>query len=131
MRHDYYRIASLIILISIVLIYSYFNKNEGFQIQDIVTNTVNSYRSRLRDRIRRITPLQDFTQAQYSVLEQINKISYPELYNKIESLSDDNLKQLLHDTKLYMDIYEKQKGETIVVNNLVIWLNNYIKLNNW
>lgn len=73
---------------------------------------------------------QEFTNDQYNVLEQINKNSHVELYDKIEKLSTENLKQLLYDTKLFMDMYEKQNN-VININKLVIWLNKYLQMNNW
>lgn len=133
MKKSYNSIIAIIILISIVITYSYFNKKEEFQMQNFILNNVDNFKNNLKQRIQRVSLTQnsDFTNAQYNVLEKINKNSNAELYNKMEKLSTENLKQLLYDTKLFMDMYEKQKSNVIDINKLVIWLNKYLQMNNW
>ena len=131
MKKSYNSIIGIIILISIVLIYIYFNKKEDFQIQDFILNNVDNFKNNLKQRIQRIQLTQEFTNDQYNILEQINTNSHVELYNKIEKLSTENLKQLLHDAKLFMDMYEKYKNNVIDINKFVIWLNKYFEMNNW
>ena len=99
--------------------------------QNYISNSVNEFKNSLKQRIQRVSLTQEFTNDQYNVLEQINKNSYVELYDKIEKLSTENLKQLLYDTKLFMDMYEKQKSNVININKLVIWLNKYLQMNKW
>ena len=131
MKKSYNSIIAIIILISIVITYIYFNKKEEFQMQNYISNSVNEFKNSLKQRIQRVSLTQEFTNDQYNVLEQINKNSYVELYDKIEKLSTENLKQLLHDTKLFMDMYEKQKSNVIDINKFVIWLNKYLQMNKW
>ena len=99
--------------------------------QNFILNNVDNFKNSLKQRIQRVSLTQEFTNDQYNVLEQINKNSYVELYDKIEKLSTENLKQLLYDTKLFMDMYEKQKSNVININKLVIWLNKYLQMNKW
>ena len=131
MKKSYNSIIAIIILISIVITYIYFNKKEEFQMQNYISNSVNEFKNSLKQRIQRVSLTQEFTNDQYNVLEQINKNSHVELYDKIEKLSTENLKQLLYDTKLFMDMYEKQKSNVIDINKFVIWLNKYLQMNKW
>jgi hypothetical protein len=134
MKKSYNSIVALFILISIVIAYIYFNKEEGFEtnfVKEYVSNKFEEYKKNLEIRINsNKSTTTDFTIQQYNILAQINNTTYPPLYNKLKNLPSASLTKLLKDLNIYMNNYERQNNKMLEINNLVAWMNNYITMNN-
>lgn len=126
MPKRYNSIYGLVILISIVLIYIYFNKTERFQtnVKDYVYNQYNMFANILKNRGS------DFNDNEYIILEQINSSSYPQLYNKLKNLSEDKLHIILKEIKKYFIKYNIQNFKLPSVNETTSMITNYLNENN-